>query len=123
MNRKELVRRYKETPRPMGVFRIRNTVTGFSLVASSIDVPAILNRQKAQLKFGGHPTVALQREWNEHGAEAFEFEVLDLLTPPDDPEYDPTSDLIALEELWLEKLQLSPDRWHTMIPRQPKLRT
>jgi len=38
MDRKALTRAYKETPRPMGVYWIRNTVTGRSLVASSVNL-------------------------------------------------------------------------------------
>ena len=51
-------------------------------------------------------TEALQRDWNRLGADAFVFEVLDTLKPPDDqPDYDPTEDLAVLEVLWLERLQ------------------
>jgi hypothetical protein len=35
MNRKELIRQYKETPRPMGVYRVRNAQSGRSLVGAS----------------------------------------------------------------------------------------
>ncbi len=117
MNRKELLRQYKETPRPMGVYRIHDTVTGRSVVAASVNLPGILNRHQAQLRFGAHPDKDLQRAWNEHGPDGFTFETLDTLPPPESPDHDPASDLAALEELWLEKLGLEPDRWHSMIPK------
>jgi hypothetical protein len=104
MDRKEQIRAYKETRRPMGVFRVRNKVNGKSLVGASVDLPGMLNRQRFQLVAGGHPDRALQADWKECGAEAFEFETLDLLEPPDQPDYDPAVDLRALEQLWLEKL-------------------
>ena len=105
MDRKSQIRAYKESPRPMGVFRVRNTANGRSLVGSSVDVPGMLNRQRFQLGAGGHPDRALQRDWNELGPGAFEFETLDLLKPPEDrPDYDPREDLRMLEQLWLEKL-------------------
>ena len=104
MDRKAQIRAYKETPRPMGVFRVRNTKNGRSLIGSSVDVPGMLNRQRFQLGAGGHPDKALQQDWNESGPEAFEFETLDTLKPPDEPGYDPAADLKLLEELWLEKL-------------------
>ena len=110
MDRKALIRQYKESRRPMGVFRVRNTADGRSLVGTSIDLPAMLNRQRAQLRLGAHPNRALQKDWNELGAEAFEFEILDTLTPPDEPDYDSSSDLRVLEDLWLEKLSPFDDR-------------
>src|SRR5215467_14280564 len=102
MDRKALIREYKESRRPMGVYRVRNTVNGRSLVGASADLPAMLNRHRAQLRLGVHFNRALQKDWNEFGPEAFEFEVLDTLTAPDRPDYDPSDDLRVLEELWLE---------------------
>ena len=104
MDRKALIREYKENRRPMGVYRVRNTVNGKSLIGVSVDLPSILNRQRAQLRLRSHSNRALQADWDALGAEAFEFEVVDTLTPPDRADYDPTDDLKALEELWLEKL-------------------
>jgi hypothetical protein len=110
MDRKALIRQYKESRRPMGVFRVRNTADGRSLVGTSVNLPAMLNRQRAQLRLGAHPNRALQKDWNELGVEAFEFEILDTLTPPDEPDYDPSGDLRVLEDLWLEKLSPFDDR-------------
>jgi hypothetical protein len=88
----------------MGIYRVRNLATHRSLVGSSPDVPSMLNRQRAQLRTGGHPRRALQQEWNELGPDAFAFETLDLLDPVDEAGYDPTDDLKALEALWCERL-------------------
>ena len=110
MDRKAQIRAYKESPRQMGVFRVRNTVNGKSLIGSSGDVPAMLNRQRFQLESGFHPDRALLAEWREFGPEAFEFETLDTLKPPDEPGYDPAADLRMLEQLWLEKLGRSGER-------------
>jgi GIY-YIG catalytic domain len=104
--RRELIREYKETPRPMGVFRIRNTVNGRAFVGSSTDLPSILNRHRAQLRLGAHRNRDFQADWNSLGADAFEFEILDELERRDEPGYDPTDDLRALEALWIERLEL-----------------
>ncbi|MEJ2184948.1 MAG: GIY-YIG nuclease family protein [Gemmatimonadota bacterium] len=109
MDRKEMKRQYKETPRPAGVYRIRNTRSGRALVGTSVDAPAMLNRQRLQLRTGGHPNRALQQDWNADGADAFTFEVLDTLTPRDEPGFDLDQELRLLEQLWLEKLDLSDD--------------
>jgi hypothetical protein len=102
----------------MGVYRVHNTVTGHALVAASRDLPSILNRHRAQLRMGAHPSRALQADWDAHGPASFAFEVLDTLTPPDTPDYDPIPDLVVLEDLWLEKLSLSADRRHTIGPKR-----
>ena len=82
MDRRELIRQYKETRRPMGVYRVHNTRDDRSLLGRSVDLPSILNRERAQLRLGVHRNAALQRDWNALGAEAFAFEVLDTIAPP-----------------------------------------
>jgi len=102
----------------MGVYRVRNTKNGRCLVGASADLPAILNRQRAQLRLGSHPNRQLQQDWNELGPEAFEFEVVDTLTASDRPDYDPSADLRALEELWLEKLSPFDERGYNTRPKR-----
>lgn len=104
MDRKQHIRHYKETPRPMGIVRVRNKVSGRSLVASSLDVPATLNRQRFQLELGAHPEPALQADWKALGPAAFDFSVLDELKPAAEPGRDPKADLELLLAMWREKL-------------------
>jgi hypothetical protein len=101
----------------MGVFRVLNTVNGKSFVGVSADLPAMLNRQRAQLRFGGHPVRELQKDWKELGPEAFTFEILDTLKPGEEPDYDPTSDLRVLEELWLERLSPYGEQGYNIRPK------
>lgn len=118
MSKREMIRAYKETPRPMGIYRVHNTVADRSLVRQSVDLPSALNRERTQLKFGGHPVRALQADWNALGPDAFVFEVLDTLAPPDAPGYDPTDDLAVLEAMWLERLQPFAPAGYTPAPRR-----
>ncbi len=108
MDRRKAIREYKETRRPMGVYRVRNARTGRMLLGSSVDLPSILNRHRATLRLGAHVDRELQRDWNDLGPDAFEFEVLDTLPPPDEPAYDARADLEVLEQLWREKLAGEP---------------
>lgn len=117
MDRKARIREYKETPRPAGVFRVRNTASGKSFVGSSVDLPAMLNRQRFQLEMGSHPNRQLQADWKAAGPGAFVFEILDTLEPRDEPDYDPVADLRALEELWREKLARSEGAGYGSGPR------
>lgn len=107
IDRKARIREYKETSQPAGIYRVRNTTTGRSLVGSTVNLPGMLNRQRFQLEHGSHPDRELQRDWDELGPDAFEFEALDRLEPRAEPAYDPTEDLRVLKEMWLENLTAS----------------
>jgi len=76
------------------------------LFGSSPDAPAMLNRIRAQLSMGSHPKRELQQDWDAGGEDAFVFEVVDDLPPPQHPGDDIADDLALLRELWREKLQL-----------------
>jgi hypothetical protein len=104
IDRKARVRQYKETARPAGVYRVRNTAKRKSLVGSTVDLAGMLNRLRFQLENGSHPDRELQSDWNESGPNAFEFEVLDRLEPKAERDYDPIEDLRVLKEMWLHKL-------------------
>jgi hypothetical protein len=110
MDRKEARRQYKETPRPAGVFAVRNTVDGKVLVGSSVNVPGMLNRVRFQLQDGSAPFPELQADWTRLGESAFAFEVLDTLEPSDDPTADPADDLAELVDVWLDKLALPAEK-------------
>ena len=120
VDRKALIREYKENRRPMGVYRVRNTVNGKSLVGVSVDLPAILNRHRAALRLKAHSNRALQDDWNELGPDAFEFEVVDTLKPPAEPDYDPSDDLRVLEQMWLEKLSPFDERGYNPKPKRDR---
>lgn len=110
MDRKELKQEYQRTPRPAGVYRIWNTDNDRVLLGSSPDAPSMLNRHRAQLRMGAHPNKPLQAEWDADGGGTFRFEILDTLSPTEDPAYDPSEDLRLLEDLWARKLELGPER-------------
>jgi hypothetical protein len=109
MTRKEQIRKYKETPKPMGVFCIRNRVSRRAFVGSSANLPAMLNRQRFQLELGSHPNRTLQHDWNQLGSESFTFEALDTLKPSDEPGHDPSEDLRTLEAMWRDTLSQTED--------------
>ncbi len=117
MDRKEMIREFKNTPLPMGIFQIINKVNGKMLIGSSVNLPAILNRYKAQLKMGSHCNNVLQKEWKQFGQENFEFNELEVLEPADNPAYDPSEDLRVLEQLWIEKLSPFGDKGYNKPPK------
>ncbi len=60
---------------------------------------------------------AIQRDWEEYGAECFVFEVLESVDPTDEKVLDLSEELRVLEELWLEKLQPYGERGYNPAPR------
>jgi hypothetical protein len=107
MDKAEAKREYKESTRPMGIYRIRNLQSGKSYVGYGLDLPAKLNRHKAEFKFGSHRNPELLAEWKSLGEAAFTFEVLDELELDKDSKADPMEELRLLNEMWIGKLEKS----------------
>ena len=104
VDRKAMLRAYKETPRPAGIFGVRNIVSGAVLLGATMNLPGTLNRQRFDLECGSHPNKVLQRDYDELGPEAFAFEVLDALEPAEDPSADLAEELATLEAMWRDRL-------------------
>ena len=115
-SRSEMKRAYKEKPPPMGVFAVRNRANGKVLVGSSLNVPGALNRIRFELTTGMPRIPALLEDWKRHGADNFSFEVLDVLTPPEEPGVDLKEELRVLESLWLERLKPYGDAGYNEPP-------
>jgi hypothetical protein len=109
MDRKDLVRRYKDTPRPAGIYRVVHRPSGRTVLGASPDAPAMLNRIRAQLSLNSHPNKQMQNDWDADGEDAFAFDVVDLLDLLDDPGADIGAELQTLLELWREKLHIDPE--------------
>src|SRR5512132_2930049 len=119
IDRKALIRAYKEAPTLMGVGVVRNTTNGRAFLVTGANLPALLNRHRAQLRLGGHPNKALQADWNTLGDTAFTFDVLDTLAPSTAPDADPRADLEALEALWMDKLAPYEPAGYHRPPKHP----
>lgn len=117
MDRKTIIRNYKETVHPMGIYQIKNKINGKVLIGSSANMPAILNRYRAELKMGSCRNGSLQQEWQQFGPDAFEFGQLEILDPLDDPTYNPAEDLRCLEEMWIEKLKPFGEKGYNTPPK------
>ncbi|MZP30688.1 DUF2087 domain-containing protein [Heliobacterium undosum] len=99
---------YKETAPSVGVFQIRNKINGKGLIGSSRNIEAAFNRHRFSLSHGAHESPELQKDWNEHGAENFAFEVLETLELEAEERQNMRAVnevLQGLEEHWKEKLQ------------------
>jgi hypothetical protein len=78
-HRKDLVREYKERGTRPGIFGVRCLPENSLWTGTSRDLDAQQNGIWFQLRMGNHMNRALQQAWNKHGAEAFSFEVLEVV--------------------------------------------
>ena len=106
-----------QRPVALGVFLIRNTTNDKVFLASGKNLAGLINRHRFQLEHNGHPNKALQAEWNTLGAANFAFEILEELTPPNDPQFDLKREVLFMEDMWLDKLKPFGERGYN----QPKL--
>jgi hypothetical protein len=104
-SRKEIIKEYKKSNRPMGIVQIKNIKDNRIFLMASANTTGTINSIRFQLRMGTFlPSPGLAKDWQDMGAESFVIEVLDELKPVDDPAYDYRDDLKALEAMWLEKL-------------------
>lgn len=82
-DRKAAVRAWKEREPEPGIYAVRCTVSGETWVGSAPDVGTIRNRLWFTLGQGRNPHRTLQQAWNDHGEEAFVFEILEQLDEED----------------------------------------
>ena len=103
--KKELKQEYRERAQQAGVFGVKNTANDKVLLGSSLNLAGALNGQKFMLSIGAHPNSPLQQDWNTYGADAFSFDILELVKPSDDPHFNVSDELTLLEQIWIEDLQ------------------
>lgn len=95
--------RQKEKPllsrslmRVAGIYKIQRSGTNKVYVGSAVNLHRRFRAHKALLAKGQHHSPKLQRAWSKHGAEVFEFSVLELV--PDHAK------LIEREQAWIDLL-------------------
>lgn len=86
----------------MGIYAIRDRANGHLLLGASRNVHASLNRARFELLMGKHADQILQAEWNRSGVEGLIFEVLELVTEREDPDFDYASELKGLKQIYDE---------------------
>jgi group I intron endonuclease len=79
-----------------GIYRITNTLTGRHYVGSADSIRARWVQHRMHLRNNSHHSAKLQRSWNKHGAEAFEFAIVQEL--PD------RAGIIEREQHWIDAL-------------------
>lgn len=101
--RKEIAAAWKSRRPNMGVFAVTCAATGDVFLGAAVDTDRAMNGVRARLDGGLHRCKRLQALWNEHGAEGFEYEVVELLEYDDPGDVGP-DDLEALLALVAERM-------------------
>ena len=103
--RKEVKEAYKQLKFQIGVFQIRNLKNGKVFIGSSLDLVASWNSQRFQLNAGLHQNSKLQKEWNELGAENFNYEIVSEIKQDDATPIDYRREIKKLEAMVIDELQ------------------
>lgn len=82
--------------RVCGIYRITNRVTDECYVGLAQDISSRWKAHFQSLRWGSHHAARFQASYNEHGAEAFDFAVL---------EQCPRADLPRRERYWIDRLR------------------
>ncbi|PKM52291.1 MAG: LuxR family transcriptional regulator [Firmicutes bacterium HGW-Firmicutes-7] len=112
--RKELIEEYKQIKIYMGIFQVKNTVSGKIFVATSTNLKNKWFTLRLQLDMGRFANSELQKDWLKLGEEAFTYEVIEDKEVKEDT--DKNWELKQMEKVWLEKLQPYENRGYNYPP-------
>jgi hypothetical protein len=76
-DRKQVAREYQARKSPRGIFALRCASSGEVWIGSSMDLRAAKNALWFFLGSAQHQDATLQAQWNAHGEQAFQFEVVE----------------------------------------------
>lgn len=117
--RKELLEEYRQLKTYMGVYQIRNTVNGKIFISTCSNLKSRWLTIRGQLDIGRYANSELQKEWNELGAGAFIYEVLEQKETAEVK--DIHWELKQMEKPWLEKLQPYGDRGYNKLQKNTNM--
>lgn len=104
--RKAVTAAYKEKKIASGIYAVRCVPPGQVWLGRAPDLATIQNRLWFTLRQGSHPHRSLQEVWRSYGAEAFEFDIIELIAD-DEPVYARERMLKERLDHWLQRLQAS----------------
>lgn len=115
INRKQLLEKFKQIKTYMGVIQIKNNTNGKIYLAAYPNLKNKWFTLQEQLATGRHANGQLQKDWNELGAQAFSYEVLEEKETSEVT--DMRWELKQIIKPWLEKLQPYGDRGYNKPPK------
>lgn len=100
-DKKQLKKAYLETPLPMGIVCIENTITGCCYLVAAMDTAGAVNSHRFRLETGTHECKPMQQAYNQNEKQHFTFSVIDTLSPSQDTRKTNYKDeLRELLEIW-----------------------
>jgi hypothetical protein len=78
-SKKDLIREYKERKARPGIFAVRCLADKAAWIDASRNLDTQQNGIWFQLRMGNHMNRKLQAAWHKHGADAFHFEILEIV--------------------------------------------
>ncbi|MBN2041396.1 MAG: GIY-YIG nuclease family protein [Spirochaetes bacterium] len=114
IDKKKMIKEYKESVQPMGIYQIRNLKNGKIFIGSSSNLRATVNRYKFNPEICFQKNGQLKNDFKQYGSDNFVLEIIDELEPNSEPSYDYTEDLSELEALWLTKMQPYGDNGYNL---------
>ncbi|MGE5370456.1 MAG: GIY-YIG nuclease family protein [Solirubrobacterales bacterium] len=112
--RKQLKKEYKMNPQPMGVYQIRNQISGKVFVGASMNLVGTKNGYRAYLDMKANRYRALLPDWNAFGPDNFVFEILETLDISELPQADWRNAVAEMEQKWLDLLQPYDDKGYNL---------
>lgn len=103
INKKEIIKNYKQQEIEMGIIQVYNTVNGYSYVDICTNLYKPFESIKFQLNLGRIKIKKLQEDWVAYGENAFEFKVVEKLKPNEgSTDKEKVDDLKELLNMWIE---------------------
>ena len=97
VRKKSLREAYKSEKKRAGIFRITNSATNKVFLGSTLNLHGPLNRLQFELQQGINRIPALQEDFRHYGQDAFTFEVVEVIEPRDDPDFNLERELENME--------------------------
>jgi len=101
--RKELLEAYKQIKVYMGVYQVKNTVSGRLFIGAAPNLKSRWMTMRMQLDESRHANALLQEDWKRYGPGAFQYEVLEQAEVTDAT--DAKHELRAMEAKWKKALR------------------
>lgn len=103
INKKEIIKNYKQQEIEMGIIQIYNTNNGYSYVDISTNLYKPFESIKFKLNLGRTKIKKLQEDWAAYGENAFVFKVVEKLKPNEgSTDKEKVDDLKELLNMWIE---------------------
>lgn len=103
--------------RKMGVYQVRNQVNGKIFLEGSLNLEGTIARDRSWIDRGYHLNPRLSDEVKQFGPGAFTVEILEALTPTDDPR-DYAGEVDLLLEAWKAQLEPYGEKGYLSPPRR-----